>query len=181
MSALWPPNSTFKKFANRNEHICLPKTCVNMCMCAYMTSRQSCPTLCDSMSVVHQTPLFMGFSRQNTRVGCCALLQGIFPTQGSNPHHLYLLLHWQAGFFFFLPLVPPGKPQYVYISTIDNSPKPDSNHIYPRRKQNNTYLWWGMIGQAQRGQGSDCRLLCFLILEKLCSVNENPSICSVMV
>ena len=29
-------------------------------------------------------------------MGCCALLQGIFPTQGSNFHPL-CLLHWQAG------------------------------------------------------------------------------------
>jgi len=36
-------------------------------------------------------------------VGCCALLQRIFLTQGST-----CLLHWQEG---SLPLVPPGKPQ----------------------------------------------------------------------
>ena len=43
-------------------------------------------------------------------MGCHALLQGIFPTQWSNPHLLYLLL-WQVGFLFiyFLPLAPPGK------------------------------------------------------------------------
>ena len=34
--------------------------------------------------------------------------RGIFPTQGLIPH-LLCLLQWQAGFFFFLPLVPPGK------------------------------------------------------------------------
>ena len=39
-------------------------------------------------------------------MGCYSLLQGIFPTQGSNPH-LLLLLHWQVG---SLPLVPSGKP-----------------------------------------------------------------------
>ena len=41
----------------------------------------------------------------NIGVGCLALLQGIFPTQGSNPCCL-CLLHWQAG---SLPLIPPGK------------------------------------------------------------------------
>ena len=36
----------------------------------------------------------MGFSlAKNTGAGCHGLLQGIFPTQGSNPR----LLHWQAG------------------------------------------------------------------------------------
>ena len=56
-------------------------------------------------TVVCQTPLSVGFSRQEeqpTGVGCHALLQGIFPTQRSNPH-LLCLLHW--------PLAPPGKPQ----------------------------------------------------------------------
>ena len=36
-----------------------------------------------------QAPLSMGFSSKNTGMGCHALLQGIFPTQGSNvglPH-----------------------------------------------------------------------------------------------
>ena len=32
---------------------------------------------------------------RNTWVGCHALLQGIFPTQGSNPHFLHLLHHKQ--------------------------------------------------------------------------------------
>ena len=44
---------------------------------------------------------------KNTRVGCCALLQGIFPTRGSNPSLRHLL--WQAG---SLPLVLPGKPRF---------------------------------------------------------------------
>ena len=35
---------------------------------------------------------------KNTGVGCPALLQGIFPIQGSNPS-LLCLLHWQAGSF----------------------------------------------------------------------------------
>ena len=39
---------------------------------------------------------------ENPRVGCHALLQGIFPTQGSDRH----LLHWQAD---SLPSEPPGK------------------------------------------------------------------------
>ena len=42
---------------------------------------------------------------KNTGVGCHALLQGIFATQGLKPR-LLRLLHWQEG---SLPLVPPGK------------------------------------------------------------------------
>ena len=44
--------------------------------------------------------------RKNTGLGCHALLQGIFPTQGSNSHLLHLL-HWQEC---SSPLAPPGKP-----------------------------------------------------------------------
>ena len=41
---------------------------------------------------------------KNTGMGCHFLLQGIFPTQGSEPC-LFYLQHWQAG---SLPLAPPG-------------------------------------------------------------------------
>ena len=44
-------------------------------------------------------------------MSCHALLQGIFPTQGSNLSLLYLL-HWQVG---SLPLEPPGKPIHILI------------------------------------------------------------------
>ena len=36
-------------------------------------------------TIAYQGPLPMGFSRQDTRMGCHFLLQGIFLTQGSNP------------------------------------------------------------------------------------------------
>ena len=42
---------------------------------------------------------------KNTGVECHFLLQGIFPTQGLNPH-LLCLLHWQAS---SLPLALPGR------------------------------------------------------------------------
>ena len=65
-------------------------------------SLQSCLILCDPMDC--NLP---GFSvhgdspGENTGVGFHALLQGIFPTQGPNPHLLRLLylLRWQAGSF----------------------------------------------------------------------------------
>ena len=43
---------------------------------------------------------------KNTRVGCHSLLQGIFPSQGSNPGLLHLW-RWQAG---SLPLIQLGGP-----------------------------------------------------------------------
>ena len=56
--------------------------------------------------VAPQLPPSMGFSRQETGVGCHALPQGTFLTQGSNPC-LLCLLRWQVG---SLPLAPLGKP-----------------------------------------------------------------------
>ena len=46
-------------------------------------------------TVARQAPLPMGFPGKNTGVGCHFLLQGIFLTQGSNPH----LLHCQVDSF----------------------------------------------------------------------------------
>ena len=51
---------------------------------------------------------------KNAGVGDHALLQGIFPTQGSNPL-LLCLLYRQAG---SLPRVPPGKPYSNYKRNI---------------------------------------------------------------
>ena len=73
-----------------------------MCVCA--NSLQSCLTLCEPMPA--RLLCSWHFTGKNTGAGCHALLQGIFPTQGSNSC-LLCLLHWQVG---SLPLVPPGKP-----------------------------------------------------------------------
>ena len=51
---------------------------------------------------------------KNTGVGCCALLQGNFSTQGSNPLLLHLI-HWPV---YSLPLVPPGKSQPHLITLL---------------------------------------------------------------
>ena len=68
---------------------------------------QLCPTLCNSMgyspwgSSVHGDSL-----GKNTGVGCRALLQGIFPIQGSNPgllHRRWILYH----------LSPQGSPRIL--------------------------------------------------------------------
>ena len=49
------------------------------------------------------------FPGKNTGLGCHFLLQGIFPTQGWNPH----LLHWQAD---SLPLSHQGSPAAILVS-----------------------------------------------------------------
>ena len=52
--------------------------------------------------IAHWAPLSMGFSRQECWSGLNALLQEIFPNQGSNPHLCLLrcrqfLYHWAPG------------------------------------------------------------------------------------
>ena len=54
--------------------------CVCVCVCVCVLVTHSYPTLCDPMDIQS-----MEFSGQNTGVGSLSLLQGIFPTQGSNP------------------------------------------------------------------------------------------------
>ena len=77
-------------------------------------SLQSCPTLCHPMDCSPTRLLWPWDSPgKNTEVGCRALLQGIFPTQGLNSH-LFQLLHWQVG---SLLLEPSGKPISIYRDT----------------------------------------------------------------
>ena len=53
---------------------------------------QSCPTLCDSMDCSPPGSSVHGDSPgKNTEVGCHALLQGTFSTQGSNPGLLHCM------------------------------------------------------------------------------------------
>ena len=57
----------------------------DMC-CALCLVTQSCPTLCDLMDCSPPGSSVYGDSPdKNTGVGGCALLRGIFPTQGSEP------------------------------------------------------------------------------------------------
>ena len=58
----------------------------SMCCAVLCLVAQSCPTLCDPVD--YSVPVFSvhGHSPgKNTGMGFNALLQGIFPTQGSNP------------------------------------------------------------------------------------------------
>ena len=72
---------------------------MKMCnACIHAKSLQSCLT--DSVTLktsAHQAPLSMGFSWQQYWNGCCALLQGIFPTQNRLA---FLMSPVLAGGFF---------------------------------------------------------------------------------
>ena len=60
-------------------------------------------------SAASRTPLSLGFSRQDTRVG--AMPSPDLPDPGIEPKSPSLLL-WQAG---SLPLAPPGSPEGLNI------------------------------------------------------------------
>ena len=75
------------------------------CLCAKLL--KSCPTLCNPMDCIPPGSSVQGDSSgKSTGVCCHALLQGIFPTKGSD-QHLFCLLHWQVG---SLPPASPWKP-----------------------------------------------------------------------
>ena len=71
-----------------------------------MLVTQLCLTLCDPWTVACQAP------GKNMGVGSCSLLQGIFPTQGSNPG----LSHCRQ---ILLSCKPPGKPTIVWYGRFD--------------------------------------------------------------
>ena len=69
---------------------CKGCVCVCVCVCLCAKALQLC-LFATPWTVAHQTPLSMGFSRQETQgVGCRFLFQGSFLTCGSNPHLLHL-------------------------------------------------------------------------------------------
>ena len=81
------------------------------CAMLYLVT-QSCPTLCDPVDCSLPGSSVHGDSPgKNTGVGCHALLQGIFPTQGSNPglpHCRWILLLSE----------PPGKPKNTGVGSL---------------------------------------------------------------
>ena len=86
----------------------LPAQCPILCLVT-----QSCPTLCNSMDCSPPGSSVHGNSPgKNTGVGCHALLQGIFPTQGIKPRSPALQ---KAD---SLPSEPPGKPKNTGVSSL---------------------------------------------------------------
>ena len=110
-----------RKLANSVSH--LFASCSEYCgFLNLFLVTQSCPTLCDPMDCSPPGSSVHGDSPgKNTRVGCHAFLQGIFPTQGSNPgllHYrriLYHLSHQGLSFLFFSS-VPLPKGLFYYLS-----------------------------------------------------------------
>ena len=97
----------------------LSARCQNWMSCAVLCLvAQLCPTLCNPTGYSLPGSSVHGDSPgENTGVGCHALLQGVFPPQGSNPG----LPHCRQ--IDALPSEPPGKPAITaYILLIIKSP-----------------------------------------------------------
>ena len=113
---------------------------------------QSC-LLCNPWTVALQAPLPWNFPGKNTGVGCLFLLQGTFPTQGSNPC-LLCLLHLQVD---SLPLSQPGSPsvnQYLLFWARLVVSQPGfcnihllfgSQHPFPFSLGTVTQMFWGKV------------------------------------
>ena len=85
---------------------CVYGGCINVHACSIT---QLSPTLFDHIACSLPGSSVHGiFPSKNTGVGCYFFLQGIFPTQGSNPH----LLPWQAD---SLPLSHLWSPVCTYL------------------------------------------------------------------
>ena len=74
---------------------------------------QSCPTLCDPMTVAHQAPLSLEFSRQEYWSGLPCPSPGNLPDPGIKPRSPSL----QAG---SLPSEPAGKPKHTLFASVQN-------------------------------------------------------------
>ena len=105
--------------------------CVCVCVCVCVLAAQLCLTLFNPMDCSPSGSSLHGDSPgKNAGVGCHALLQGIFLTQGSNPgllhcrQTIYRLSHqgsprycktlWIRYFLSFLPAPQNGIGSYDY-------------------------------------------------------------------
>ena len=68
-------------------------------------------------TAAHQDPLPWRFPSETTGMGCYALLQGIFPTQGSNLH-LLRLLHCKCVLYLAEPLGIHSKATYMPFESL---------------------------------------------------------------
>ena len=89
------------------------KAMINLDSILKVLVTQSCPTLCDPILKPTRLLCPWDFPGKDTGVGCHFLLQGIFPTQGSNLG----LLHCRQILY---PLSYQGSPRKQYSSSSKN-------------------------------------------------------------
>ena len=110
--------------------------------CYAVLVAQSCPTLCDPKDCNLPGSSFQwDSSDKNSGGGCHALLQGICPTQGSNPC-LLRLLHWRHILY---PLVINSQPHWV---TMEHHTQGFPLTFVLRGV---SYLWEGKVNSSLQG------------------------------
>ena len=77
-------------------------------------------------TVAHQAPLSMEFSRQNIGVGFHSLLQGIFPTQRSNPG----LLHCRQILFCLSHQESPSQTVEIIVIRLEGEVEAFSGSLF---------------------------------------------------
>ena len=125
---------------------------------------QLCSTLCNLMDCSPSGSSVYGDSQgKNTGVGCHALLQGICPTQGSNPG----LPHCRQ---ILLPTEPPQKPKNTGVSSLSLLQR-----ILLTQKSNQGLLHCRWILYQLNYQGSPFSFLnaLFLCHVILCLISED--------
>ena len=90
---------------------------MHVCMVSCFTCVQLLVAL---WTVAHQAPLQRGSPGKNTRVGCHAFLQGIFPTQGLNPG----LSHCKQILYHLSHQESPSVWEWVAIPSPGDLPNP---------------------------------------------------------
>ena len=101
--------SFFRRFLSLDSFPPFIHCAVSAVLCS--VAQLSRVQLCDSGLQPTRPLCPWNFPGKNTRVGCHFLLQGIFLTQGLNPH----LLHWQVD---SLPLHHLGSPKRSLVFSI---------------------------------------------------------------
>ena len=180
----------------------------SMCVCLVA---QLCPTLCNMCPTLWPTKLLCpwGWTRilgKNTGVGCHALLQEIFPTQGSNPgfSHCRQILYHLSHHCEKSSISPTNfweiklnKMNYVSVVTGEMAWTHGTDMVTTRilelwipgeisekRVTQNIFYYQGPQFSASLGTqesrrwdlGSKRQRFCFLILERYWLLHEAPKI-----
>ena len=123
--------------------------CVCVCVCV-CSDAQLHLTLCDPMDCSPPGSSVRGiFPGKHTGVSCHFLLQGIFPTKGSNPH-LLRLLHWQRD---SLLLSHQGSLEYICQTLNKYLRKGHSRvQVTERVSLDGFYLLWEIWSERETGR-----------------------------
>ena len=122
-------------------------------------------------TVAHQAPLSMDSPGRNTGVDCCALLQGIFPTQGLNLH--LLSLPALADEFFTPSTTWEAPSTYIYSPSKKNDILP-----FVATLLNLEGIMWSEVSQTEKE--NYCVISLLLLLScfshvRLCATPETAA------